>query len=72
VNVRASARSRLREASNPVAITVMAISSPIRSSMTVPKMMFASGSAVARMISAASSTSNRLSVGPPVTLNSTP
>ena len=49
--------------SKPVAMTVIATSSPMRSSMTVPKMMFASGSAVSLMISAASSTSNRPRLG---------
>ena len=38
-------------ASKPVAMTVIETSSPMRSSMTVPKMMFASGSAVSLMIS---------------------
>ena len=50
---------RLRLESKPVAMTVTLTSSPMRSSMTVPKMMFASGSAASLMISAASLTSNR-------------
>src|SRR5437867_3752282 len=44
----------------------------MRSSITAPKMMFASGSAAAWMISAASLTSNSARSGPPVIVNSTP
>ena len=50
--------------SKPAAITVTRTSSPISSSMTVPKMMFASGCATAWMISIASFTSNSPSSGP--------
>ena len=53
-------------------MTVIWRSSPMRSSMTVPKMMLASGSAISLMISAASSTSKRPRLGPPVTLKRTP
>ena len=45
--------------SKPVAMTVIATSSPRRSLKLVPKMMFASGSAAERISSAASVTSNR-------------
>ena len=51
--------------SNPAAITVTRTSSSISSSMTVPKMMLASGWATAWMISIASFTSKRPSSGPP-------
>jgi hypothetical protein len=45
--------------SNQVAITVTRTSSPNVSSITEPKIMFASGSAALEMISAASLTSNK-------------
>src|SRR5438876_347054 len=64
--------SRLRVPSNPVAITVIITSSPRRSLKVVPKMMFASGSAAARISSAASVTSKRLRVDEPVMLNRIP
>ena len=44
----------------------------MRSSMTVPKMILASGSAISLMISAASSISKRARLGPPVTLKRMP
>ena len=54
----ASARIDFRFApSKPVAMTVIITSSPRRSLKVVPKMMFASGSAAARISSAASVTS---------------
>ncbi len=53
-------------------MTVTLTSSRIRSSMTVPKMMFASGSAASLITSAASLTSNRPRSLPPVTLNRMP
>ena len=53
---RLAAPSRLP--SKPVAMTVIATSSPSRSLKLVPKMMFASGSAAERISSAASVTSN--------------
>ena len=62
----------LRVASKPVAMTVTLTSSRIRSSMTVPKMMLASGSAASLITSAASLTSNRPRSLPPVTLNRMP
>src|SRR5205807_1566741 len=61
-----------RACSNAVAITEIFTSPPIRSSMTAPKMMLASGSAAAWMISAASFTSKRVRSGPPVMVNRTP
>jgi hypothetical protein len=51
-----------RPPSKPVAMTVIITSSPSRSSKLVPKMMFASGSAAARISSAASVTSYRREV----------
>ena len=58
--------------SKPVAMTVIMTSSPSRSLKLVPKMMFASGSAAARISSAASVTSNRLRLDEPVMLNRMP
>ena len=51
---RGGRSSRLRFVSKPVAMTVIWTSSPSRSLKLVPKMMFASGSAAARISSAAS------------------
>ena len=57
--------ARSSHRSKPAAITVTLTSSPISSSITVPKMMLASGCATPWMISAASFTSNRpRSLGP--------
>ena len=53
-------------------MTVIITSSPSRSLKLVPKMMFASGSAAARISSAASVTSNRLRLDEPVMLNRMP
>ena len=58
--------------SNPVAITVITRSSPMSGLITCPTMMLAWGSAASRMIEAASSTSWRERLGPPVMFNSTP
>ena len=63
---------RLRPPSKPVAMTVIMTSSPRRSLKLVPKMMFASGSAAARISSAASVTSNRARFDEPVMLNRMP
>ena len=51
--------------SKPAAMTVTRTSSPISSSMTAPKMMFASGWATPWMTSAASLTSNNPRSEPP-------
>ena len=53
-------------------MTVIMTSSPSRSLKLVPKMMLASGSAAARISSAASVTSNRLRLDEPVMLNRMP
>src|SRR5207244_507646 len=53
-------------------MTVIITSSPRRSLKLVPKMMLASGSAAARISSAASVTSKRLRVDEPVMLNRIP
>ena len=53
-------------------MTVTRTSSPIASSMTLPKMMLASGWATPWMISAASLTSNRPRSGPPAMLRRMP
>ena len=58
--------------SKPAAMTVTRTSSPISSSMTVPKMMLASGWATPWMISAASLTSNRPRSLPPAMLSRMP
>ncbi len=58
--------------SKPVPITVTRTSSPMPSSITAPKMMFAFGSAAFWMISAASLTSNRPRSLPPVMLSRMP
>src|SRR3989338_4656498 len=58
--------------SNPVATTVILTSSSISSSMTVPKMILASGSTDLVMNLAASSTSCMDKSLPPVILNNTP
>src|SRR6476661_4003349 len=58
--------------SQPVAITVIFISSVKVSSITAPKIMFASSSADSRMIDDAALTSNNVRSGPPVMLIKTP
>jgi len=58
--------------SKPVAITVIFISSVRFSSMTAPKIMFASSSAHSRMIDDAALTSNNVRSDPPVMLIKTP
>src|SRR5664280_808842 len=64
--------TRRREPSKPVAITVITTSPPRRSSKLAPKMMFASGSAAARISSAASVTSKRVRFDEPEMLNRIP
>ena len=58
--------------SKPVAMTVIRISSPIDSSTTVPKMMFASSWASAWIIDEASLISWMVMLGPPVMFSRTP
>ena len=65
-------RGRARPWSKPVAMTVTRTSSPIGSSMTEPKMMFALASAALWTISAASLTSNRPRSRPPVMFSRMP
>ena len=56
----------------PVATTVICTLSPKFSSITEPKIMFASGSAASEMISAASLISNKLKLELPVMLSKIP
>src|SRR5215208_5926190 len=58
--------------SKPVAITVILISSVRVSSITAPKIMYASSSADSRMIDDAAFTSYNVRSGPPVILIKTP